>query len=121
MARPWLEPVYSADEMRALDRWAIDRVGIPSLELMERAGAEVARAIVGLDFDGPVRIVCGRGNNGGDGLVVARLLREHGLDVDELLLFGADDLSDDARANLERVDARQVEVDDLPSALERSA
>jgi ADP-dependent NAD(P)H-hydrate dehydratase / NAD(P)H-hydrate epimerase len=119
--RPWLEPVYTADEMRALDRWAIDQHGTPSLDLMERAGAEVARVVVGLDFDGPVRLVCGRGNNGGDGLVLARLLREHGLDVDALLLFAPEDLSDDARANLERVEARRVDVDDLPAALERSA
>src|SRR4051812_30570637 len=121
MPQPWLEPLYTADEMRGLDRWAIERVGIPSLQLMERAGGEVARAIVALDFDGPVRIVCGRGNNGGDGLVVARLLREHGLSVDALLLFASEDLSADARANLDRADARQLAADELPAALERSA
>ena len=119
--RSWLEPVYTSDEMRALDRWAIERAGIPSLELMERAGAEVARAIIALELDGPVRIVCGRGNNGGDGLVVARLLREHGLSVDVLLLFAPADLSPDARANHDRVDTRQIGVDELPAALERSA
>lgn len=120
-SRPWLEPLYTADEMRVLDRWAIEHEGIPSLDLMERAGGEVARAIMALEIDGPVRIVCGRGNNGGDGLVVARLLREHGLSVDALLLFGREDLSADARANLERVEARQVEVDGLSAALHRSA
>jgi ADP-dependent NAD(P)H-hydrate dehydratase / NAD(P)H-hydrate epimerase len=119
--RPWLEPVYTADEMRALDRWAIEHEGIPSLQLMERAGGEVARAIIALDFDGPVRIVCGRGNNGGDGLVVARSLLDHGLTVDALLLFDAHELSDDARANLERVEVRRVDVGELPSALARSA
>src|SRR5690349_8845709 len=117
----WLEPLFSSDEMRALDRWAIEHEGVPSLDLMERAGGEVARAILALDGDGPVRVVCGRGNNGGDGLVVARLLREHGLDVDALLLFAADDLSPDARANLERTPARQVGMGELPAALDGSA
>ena len=74
----WLEPLYTAEEMRAVDAWAIEEQGVPSLELMERAGAEVARVVTELAPPGPVRIVCGKGNNGGDGLVVARLLREHG-------------------------------------------
>jgi ADP-dependent NAD(P)H-hydrate dehydratase / NAD(P)H-hydrate epimerase len=119
--RPWLEPLFAADEMRALDRWAIEQQRIPSLELMERAGGEAARAVLALEFDGPVRIVCGRGNNGGDGLVIARLLREHGLTADALLLFGPEDLSPDARGNLERVDARQVDAEALPDALEGSS
>jgi ADP-dependent NAD(P)H-hydrate dehydratase / NAD(P)H-hydrate epimerase len=121
MPPPWLEPALTADEMRALDRWAIEHQRIPSLDLMERAGAEVAHAIMALDIDGPVRIVCGRGNNGGDGLVVARLLREHGLAVDALLLFASEDLSEDARANLGRVDARQVTVEELRAALDHSS
>ena len=48
---------------------------------MERAGAGVARAVERLAPDGPVAVVCGKGNNGGDGLVVARLLREAGREV----------------------------------------
>jgi NAD(P)H-hydrate epimerase len=119
--RPWLEPLYTADEMRALDRWAIEHEGVPSLELMERAGAEVARVITELASDGPVRVVCGRGNNGGDGLVVARLLREQGLQAEALLLFAPDELSPDARANLERTDAREVGAEALAGALAGSA
>src|SRR5262249_27370244 len=61
------------------------------------------------------------GNNGGDGLVVARHLREDGLEAEALLLFGADDLSPDARANLDRVDAREVAAADLTRALTGSA
>ena len=52
--------------------------GSPSLELMERAGAGLARAVAELAPDGPVAVVCGRGNNGGDGYVAARLLRGPG-------------------------------------------
>jgi ADP-dependent NAD(P)H-hydrate dehydratase / NAD(P)H-hydrate epimerase len=117
----WLEPLYAADEMRALDRWAIDHEDVPSLELMERAGGEVERAITELSPAGPVRIVCGRGNNGGDGLVVTRLLRERGLEAEALLLFPPGDLSADAGANLERADAREVPAEALPKALAGSA
>ena len=74
----WLSPLPDAERMRAIDRWAIDERGVPSLELMERAGAGVTRALERLVPDGPVAVVCGKGNNGGDGLVVARLLRDAG-------------------------------------------
>jgi NAD(P)H-hydrate epimerase len=89
--------------MRALDSWAIDGEGVPSLDLMERAGAEAARAVTEMAPAGPVRAVCGKGNNGGDGLVVTRLLRERGIPAEALLLWPADELSGDARANHERL------------------
>ena len=65
----WCEPLLDADTMRAVDRWAIEERGVPSLDLMERAGAGVARAVESLVPDGPVAVLCGKGNNGGDGLV----------------------------------------------------
>ena len=77
----WLTPLPDAERMRAIDRWAIEVRGVPSLDLMERAGAGVARAVERLVPDGPVAVVCGAGNNGGDGLVVARLLRDAGREV----------------------------------------
>jgi ADP-dependent NAD(P)H-hydrate dehydratase / NAD(P)H-hydrate epimerase len=122
----WLEPVYTAPEMRALDTWAIEERGVPSLDLMERAGGEVARAITALSPDGPIRIVCGKGNNGGDGFVVARVLKTLGLPAEALLLFPADTLSGDAQTNLERLraaagDVREVDGDRLAAALERSS
>jgi len=82
----WLSPLYDAEGMRAVDRWAIEERGVPSSELMEAAGLAVAEAVAGLAPQGPVRIVCGKGNNGGDGLVAARRLREMGFGVDVLEL-----------------------------------
>ena len=101
---PWLEPLYDAAQMRAIDAWAIDERGIPSLELMERAGAAVADEAARLaPGGGLIAIVAGKGNNGGDGLVAARLLRERGREVDVLLVGHAAALSGDALANLERL------------------
>ncbi len=94
---PWLDPLLDADAMRAVDSWAIDERGVPSLELMEAAGAAVAAAVEELRPEGPVRVVCGKGNNGGDGLVAARLLAATGFDAEVLLLWPADELSDDAK------------------------
>jgi NAD(P)H-hydrate epimerase len=99
----WLQPLPDAEQMRAIDRWAIEQRGVPGLELMERAGAGVAAAVERLAPDGAVTVVCGKGNNGGDGLVVARLLRNAGRPVTVLTTAPPGELSGDARANLERL------------------
>ncbi len=115
----WLDPCLGADEMRATDGWAIKDQGVPSLELMETAGRAVAEAAAQLADGGKAAVVCGKGNNGGDGLVAARALREMGFEVDALLLAPPDELSEDARANAERFDgARQVDPGELRSALD---
>jgi NAD(P)H-hydrate epimerase len=99
----WLTPLLDAAEMRALDRWAIEERGVGSLDLMERAGAGVARAVERIAPDGQVAVVCGKGNNGGDGLVVARLLREAGREVTVVCVAPPSDFTGNARANLERL------------------
>ncbi len=99
----WLTPLPDAERMRAIDRWAIEVRGVPSLDLMERAGAGVARAVERLHPDGPVVVVCGGGNNGGDGLVLARLLRDAGREVTVVCASPPADLHGDALANLERL------------------
>jgi hydroxyethylthiazole kinase-like uncharacterized protein yjeF len=110
----WLDPLYDADGMRTVDRWAIEEVGVPSLELMEAAGRSVAEAVGELAPEGPVRVVCGKGNNAGDGLVAARYLREAGFEVEALLLWPAAELSGDAAANLARFGAEQASGDLAP-------
>lgn len=104
MALPeWLDPLYSPDEMREADRFAIEQRGILELELAEKAGAGLASAVEAAAKAGPIRIVAGPGNNGGDGLVAARLLREAGHVVDVLAPLPLDGLEGVPRANLDRL------------------
>src|SRR5918997_5734210 len=93
---PWLRGVLDAASMRAIDAWAIEERGVPSLELMEAAGRALAEAVRERAVSGVIRVVCGKGNNGGDGLVCARRLREVGFEVEALLLWAAGRMSGDA-------------------------
>lgn len=99
----WLTPLPGAGQMRAVDRWAIEERSVPSLDLMERAGAGVARVVERVAPEGSVAVVCGKGNNGGDGLVVARLLREADRQVTVVCIAPPEDFTGDARANLARL------------------
>jgi ADP-dependent NAD(P)H-hydrate dehydratase / NAD(P)H-hydrate epimerase len=120
MSRPdWLDPLFDAEEMRAADAFAIEEAGVPSLDLMERAGAGLARAAGDLAREGPIRIVVGKGNNGGDGLVAARFLRDEGRRVDVLATADLGELRGDAKANLERLPGDAPEDFD-PGRLEGS-
>ncbi|HEX6754059.1 MAG TPA: NAD(P)H-hydrate dehydratase [Solirubrobacterales bacterium] len=83
----WLTSLYDAEGIRAIDRWAIEEQGVPEAELMEAAGTALAEAVAGLAPQGPVRVVCGKGNNGGDGLIAARRLDAMGFEVETLELF----------------------------------
>jgi len=89
--------VLSAAEMQACDRLTTERFGIPSIELMRAASAAVA-AFARQQFPHArrVTVLCGRGNNGGDGMMAARLLASAGLEVTTLLLGGRDGLTGDA-------------------------
>jgi NAD(P)H-hydrate epimerase len=117
----WLEPLLDAEQMRAADRWAIEDRGVPSLDMMETAGRAVAEMAAEIARSGPARIVCGKGNNGGDGLVAARALAETGFEVEALLLAPAEELSADAGANLERFpNARQVAPGEVAAGLKGS-
>ncbi|HEX8977165.1 MAG TPA: NAD(P)H-hydrate epimerase, partial [Solirubrobacteraceae bacterium] len=102
-APDWFQPLPDAEQQRATDAWAIERLGIPGVELMERAGAGLAALVQARAPEGRVVVVCGKGNNGGDGLVVGRCLREQGREVSVLLLAAPGELRGDARANLERL------------------
>ncbi len=104
MALPdWLDPVYEAEEMRATDAYAIEERGVPSLDLMERAARGLADVVAARAGEGPIRVVVGKGNNGGDGLAAARMLRVAGREVDVLATGDLSELRGDAKENLERL------------------
>ena len=84
MLPDWLEPLPDAAQQRAIDRWAIDEQGVPGETLMERAGRALAAAVEKQVPEGRIAVVCGKGNNGGDGRIAARVLRDRGRDVIEL-------------------------------------
>lgn len=93
-------PVVTAKEMRALDRATIDEVGIPGFTLMETAGRGVAEvALTMISRRGSVAVICGPGNNGGDGFVIARVLRSHGVDAIAYLTVDRAALKGDAKAH----------------------
>ncbi len=88
-----MEYLVTGKEMQAYDTYTIEHIGIPAPVLMERAALETVRCIQeallnrkGQKGTGRVLCVCGTGNNGGDGLCVARLLADLGLDVDAVLI-----------------------------------
>jgi NAD(P)H-hydrate epimerase len=110
----WLEWLPDAQRMRETDAWAIGERGIPSLQLMERAGEGLAQVIAATAPSGRVAIVCGKGNNGGDGFVAARLLHAAGRDVAVLALGALDALSPDAAEMARRLPGRPP----VPFALE---
>ena len=99
----WLEPLPDAATMRAVDAWAIEDRGIPARELMDRAGEALARVAAERVPSGRIAVVCGRGNNGGDGLVAARVLRAAGREADVLLLSEPGALSQDSGEQLARL------------------
>lgn len=102
--------VVTASQMRQIDRWTIEQEKIPGSLLMENAGKAVfdlARELLG-GPEGRVAIFCGKGNNGGDGLVVARHLKEWGARVQVFLAGSGEHLQGDARANFDL--ARQAKV-----------
>ena len=105
--------------MREADRRTIDDVGIPSIVLMENAGRQVVAAMESA-FDAlasmQVAVLCGRGNNGGDGFVVARTLLEREVDVAVYLLASSADVRGDARVNLEALRNLGVDVVEIGDA-----
>ncbi len=83
-------------EARELDRRAIEEIGIPGMVLMENAGRGMAALLVSLGVQGPVVVCCGKGNNGGDGYVIARYLDAWGIAVKVLLFSDPRELTGDA-------------------------
>ena len=105
----------SCAQIRDIDRRAIAEYGIPSLVLMENAGRGAAETLLGLGVHGPVVICCGKGNNGGDGLVIARHLHNAEIDVKALLFAAPEDLSADAAANWQSIAKAAIPAEIMPN------
>src|SRR5437867_8686484 len=110
--------VLNSTQMRDADRRTIDEIGIPSLVLMENAGRQAVAAMEAVYsdlLDRQIAVLCGRGNNGGDGFVIARTLVQRGADVAVFLIGRVADVRGDARLNLEilgRLGVTVVEIAD---------
>jgi hydroxyethylthiazole kinase-like uncharacterized protein yjeF len=91
---------FSSSQMREFDRKASEIYGVPGLVLMENAGRGTANFILQKYHPKKVLIVCGKGNNGGDGFVIARYLAEHKISVDVMLLPEVSEVKGDAAVNL---------------------
>ncbi|MRR35601.1 NAD(P)H-hydrate epimerase, partial [bacterium] len=112
--------VVTGETMQRMDRSAIEEFGIPGIHLMENAGRGCARAIC--ERFGPAAgrmalIVAGKGNNGGDGYVIARLLQENGWEVHAVVLAARHEITGDALINLERLDPTTVSFSPPPAGL----
>src|SRR6266702_8724974 len=98
--------VVSAETIQAIDRRAISEFGLAGLTLMENAGRSCAEAIIA-EFGRLARpkavVVAGKGNNGGDGFVIARLLQQQGWEVKVFVLAGRGEIRGDAAVNLDRL------------------
>jgi NAD(P)H-hydrate epimerase len=111
--------VATAEEIRSIDQIAIQEYGIPGIVLMENAGAGMVRAMIERyeDLTGKnVVVVCGKGNNGGDGFVVARHLANQGVYPKVVLLAERSKIQGDARINLDIVDRMKIPLLEAPNA-----
>ncbi|MBI9076734.1 MAG: NAD(P)H-hydrate dehydratase [Desulfatibacillum sp.] len=117
--------LVTAEEMREMDRRTIEEFGIPGRVLMENAGRGATDILCSHVQDirkKRVAVVCGKGNNGGDGFVIARCLADRGVHVVVFLLAQARELQGDAKANLDlirKMGLPLVEIADLDTFLEK--
>jgi NAD(P)H-hydrate epimerase len=105
-------------EVRTVDSKAIDEYGLPGIVLMENAGRGAAELLARLGIGGPVVVCAGKGNNGGDGFVIARHLELRGFETTVLLFCEPADLSGDAALNYRVVAAAQQHLIVMGEALD---
>ena len=107
-----MKPVVTAGEMKELDRNTIESAGVPGMVLMERAALKTVEAMEKyLGNKDRVLVVCGNGNNGGDGMAIARLLHLKGIKVGIYLAGQEEKLTDQARQQLQIAKYYQVPLE----------
>jgi len=111
-----MQKVLTAEQMREVDRLTTEKYGIPSLLLMENAAHAVARVLtekLGGTVQGKsILVLCGKGNNGGDGLATARVLWDRGADVNVCMMFADDEFHGDAAKNRDLI--RNLHAGQIP-------
>ncbi len=108
--------IVTASEMQAMDRRTIEEIGIPGRILMENAGRGATRCFLERIYceRGPVGVIAGRGNNGGDGFVMARYLVQQHIDVEIFLLTTKDRVGGDAETNLKLLQQMRIPIIEMP-------
>jgi NAD(P)H-hydrate epimerase len=106
--------ILTREQSRELDRRAIEEFGVPGVVLMENAGRGMAELLRSLGIDGLVVLCCGKGNNGGDGFVMARHLDNAGVRIRILLFADPSQLNGDAAINYRIVAASQLPLEVFP-------
>lgn len=115
---PALRPLSRA-EVRDIDRRAIAEFGMPGIVLMENAGRGAAELMVQIGIHGPIAVCAGKGNNGGDGFVIARHLENRGYEVRVSLFADPASLEGDAATNFNMLRAANTPIFDFHSAANR--
>jgi NAD(P)H-hydrate epimerase len=110
--------IFSSQQIRNWDQATISRRYRGSIELMEHAAGEVARYLLENEPALSYVVVCGTGNNGGDGLVIARKLHEEGKSVEVFIAGASDTGTDDFKSNLQRLMNSDIEIHFIPEDLE---
>lgn len=110
-----LGPVLSVAQSRSFDEKATSQFGVPSLLLMENAARGMVESLLRRRAWGPTLVLCGGGNNGGDGLAIARHLDGRGRKVQVVLFADSDRLQGDARANYEMARLARLPVTEIPA------
>ena len=114
-------PVLSREQVRRVDRIAMEKYGISGVVLMENAGRGVVDLLRGEGIGGPVAICCGKGNNAGDGFVIARHLELGGFEASVLLWADPEELRGDAKVNfdiLKHTNVPIISAGDSPQLVE---
>lgn len=107
----------SRSQVRDLDRRAIEDFGVPGIVLMENAGRGTAELLLSLGIHGRVLVCCGKGNNGGDGFVIARHLANRGVHIQVLLCAPQEELAGDALINFQIIRRGQYPLKVLENSL----
>jgi NAD(P)H-hydrate epimerase len=110
--------IVTAAEIQKMDRQTIEAFGIPGRILMESAGRGATRCFLERVYDreGSVGVIAGRGNNGGDGFVMARYLAQRGIEVAVFLLATRDRVGGDAESNLRLIEQMEISIVEIPDA-----